>query len=53
MSVANLDRRDVDFELIKVEGKEGCKLEDTILIKGVVVDKEMSHPQMPKVSKTF
>merc|ERR1712072_244018 len=29
-------------------GKEGGELSDTMLIKGVVVDKEISHPQMPK-----
>ena len=50
MSVADFDRRDVDFELIKVEGKVGAKLEDTMLVKGVIVDKDFSHPQMPKVS---
>lgn len=49
MSVADLDRKDVDFELIKVTGKVGGKLEDTTLVKGVIVDKDMSHPQMPKV----
>lgn len=49
LAVADLKRRDVDFELIKVEGKVGGKLEDTMLVKGVVVDKDMSHPQMPKV----
>ena len=49
LSVADLDRKDVDFELIKMEGKEGGKLDDTMLVKGVVVDKDMSHPQMPKV----
>ena len=49
LSVADFDRRDVDFELIKVEGKVGGKLEDTMLVKGVVVDKDFSHPQMPKV----
>lgn len=49
LSVADLDRKDVDFELIKMEGKEGGKLNDTMLVKGVVVDKDMSHPQMPKV----
>ncbi|XP_076437215.1 T-complex protein 1 subunit epsilon-like [Babylonia areolata] len=51
LSVADLKRKDVDFELIKVEGKVGGKLEDTLLVKGVVVDKDMSHPQMPKVVK--
>ena len=49
LSVADLERKDVDFELIKVDGKVGGKLEDTMLVKGVVVDKDMSHPQMPKV----
>lgn len=47
LSVADLDRRDVDFELIKVDGKVGGSLEDTLLVKGVVVDKDFSHPQMP------
>ena len=53
LSVADLERKDVDFELIKVDGKVGGKLEETMLVKGVVVDKDMSHPQMPKVSSTF
>jgi T-complex protein 1 subunit epsilon len=47
LSVADLARRDVDFELIKVDGKVGGSLEDTVLVKGVVVDKDFSHPQMP------
>ena len=50
LTVADMQRRDVDFELIKVEGKVGGRLEDTKLIKGVIVDKDFSHPQMPKVS---
>ena len=50
LAVADFNRSDVDFELIKVEGKVGGKLEDTMLVKGVIVDKDMSHPQMPKVS---
>nr|XP_019010772.1 T-complex protein 1 subunit epsilon [Kwoniella pini CBS 10737]OCF49553.1 T-complex protein 1 subunit epsilon [Kwoniella pini CBS 10737] len=49
LSVADLARRDVDFELIKVDGKVGGALEDTSLVKGVVIDKDMSHPQMPSV----
>merc|ERR1712135_102261 len=48
MAVADFELKDVNFELIKVEGKEGGKLEDSQLIKGVIVDKDMSHPQMPK-----
>lgn len=51
MAVADPERKDVNFELIKVEGKTGGKLEDTLLVKGVIVDKDMSHPQMPKELK--
>ncbi len=47
LSVADLERKDVDFELIKVDGKVGGSLEDSLLIKGVLVDKDFSHPQMP------
>jgi len=47
MTVADLDRKDVSFDLIKVDGKVGGSLADTTLIKGVLVDKDMSHPQMP------
>jgi len=36
------------LDLIKVEGKVGGKLEDTELVYGIIVDKDMSHPQMPK-----
>jgi len=48
LSVADFERRDVDFELIKMQTKEGGELDDTVLVKGVIVDKDMSHPQMPK-----
>ncbi|TKA26829.1 T-complex protein 1 subunit epsilon [Salinomyces thailandicus] len=47
LSVADLERKDVDFELIKVDGKVGGALEDSLLVHGVVVDKDFSHPQMP------
>lgn len=47
MSVADFERKDVDFELIKVDGKVGGSMEDSMLVKGVVVDKDFSHPQMP------
>ena len=49
LSVADMKRRDVDFELIKIETKVGGSLEDTMLVKGVVINKDFSHPQMPKV----
>merc|ERR1711988_402480 len=32
----------------KMEGKPGGQLGETELIKGIVVDKDFSHPQMPK-----
>merc|ERR1711871_8618 len=51
LGVADLDRKDVNFELIKVEGKVGGKLEDTRLVHGIVLDKDISHPQMDKVIK--
>merc|ERR1711971_935376 len=51
LSVAELKRSDVNFDLIKVEGKVGGKLEDSALIRGIIVDKDFSHPQMPKVVK--
>lgn len=33
---------------LQVDGKVGGKLEDAKLVYGIVVDKDMSHPQMPK-----
>jgi len=51
LAVANIERKDVNFDLIKVEGKVGGKLEDTQLIHGIIVDKDFSHPQMPKIVK--
>ena len=49
-TVANA-RKDVNFDLIKLNGKTGGSLEDTTLIEGILIDKGMSHPQMPKVIK--
>lgn len=51
ITVADLEKKDVNFELIKLETKVGGRMEDTCLVKGVVIDKTMSHPQMPKVLK--
>merc|ERR1711943_110484 len=51
LAVADLERKDVNFELIKVEGKVGGKLEDTRLVRGIVIDKDISHPQMDKEIK--
>ena len=35
----------------KVEGKVGGRMEDARLVRGIVVDKDFSHPQMPKELK--
>lgn len=51
LSVADLERKDVNLDLIKVEGKVGGTLEDTCLVKGIVIDKDFSHPQMSKEHK--
>jgi len=51
MAVCDLETRDVNFELIKVEAKVGGQMEDSMLVKGVIVDKDFSHPQMPKQLK--
>jgi hypothetical protein len=53
LAVADLKTRDVNFELIKVIGKTGGRIEDTMLVKGVIIDKDFSHPQMPKVMKNI
>uniref|UniRef100_A0A6M2DKG8 T-complex protein 1 subunit epsilon n=1 Tax=Xenopsylla cheopis TaxID=163159 RepID=A0A6M2DKG8_XENCH len=51
MAVADLEKKDVNFELIKIECKDGGRMEDSMLVKGVVIDKTMSHSQMPKTLK--
>lgn len=48
LTVADLDTKDVNFELIKIEGKVGGRMEESVLVKGVVIDKSMSHAQMAK-----
>jgi len=39
---------EIDKENIKLEKKHGGSAEDTELIKGVIIDKEVVHPGMPK-----
>ncbi len=41
-------KRIVDLDNIKLEKKEGGSLFDTKLIKGIVIDKEVVHPRMPR-----
>lgn len=45
------DSIDIDIEQIKIEKKEGGKTDDTSLIKGVLIDKEIVHSGMPKEIK--
>jgi len=49
LSVADLERKDVNFDMIRTEGKPGGSLEDTELVKGIAIDKDISHPQMKKI----
>ena len=41
----------VDLDLIKVEKKAGGNIDDTKLINGVLIDKEVVHPGMPRSVK--
>jgi thermosome len=38
----------VDVDNIKIEKKEGGAISDTVLIEGVLIDKEVVHSSMPK-----
>jgi thermosome len=38
-----------DIDLIKILKKHGKSLDETELVKGMVIDKEVAHPQMPKI----
>ncbi|MEM5793223.1 MAG: thermosome subunit beta [Candidatus Aenigmatarchaeota archaeon] len=45
------DKVIVDIENIKREKKQGGSIDDTELIKGLVIDKDVVHPGMPKEVK--
>lgn len=51
VGVADLERKDVNFDMIRMEGKPGGSLEDTELVNGIIIDKDISHPQMAKTIK--
>jgi len=51
LDVADLERNDVNFDMIRMEGKPGGTLDDTELVNGIVIDKDISHPQMSKTIK--
>ena len=39
---------EVDIDNVKVEKKEGGSIADTSLVQGIIIDKEMVHPGMPR-----
>jgi len=39
---------EVDIDNVKLEKRQGGGIEDTQLVKGIVIDKEIVHPTMPK-----
>jgi len=39
-----MERKDVNFDLIKIVAKSGGALEDSQFIEGIVLDKDFSHP---------
>ena len=51
MAVADIERKDVNFDLIKIVAKAGGALADSEFIEGIVLDKDFSHPQMQKEIK--
>jgi archaeal chaperonin len=42
----------IDKDFIKLEKKEGGSVEETQYINGVLIDKEIAHPGMPKAIKS-
>lgn len=48
LAVADLERKEVNFDLIKITPKTGGSIEDTTYHEGLVIDKDFSHPQMKK-----
>lgn len=48
LSIADLERKDVNFDLIKITTKTGGSINDTSFVNGIVIDKDWSHPQMVK-----
>jgi T-complex protein 1 subunit epsilon len=51
LSVADIARKDVNFDLIKMVAKTGGCIKDTAFVEGIIIDKDFSHPQMPKEVK--
>lgn len=43
-SVFDFERKEINLDLIKIASKPGGELGDTELVKGIIIDKEFSHP---------
>ncbi len=41
----------VDLDNVKVQKKPGSAMRDSSIIEGLIVDKEIAHPEMPRVIK--
>lgn len=41
----------IDLDNVKVQKKSGGAMRDSILIEGIIVDKEIAHPEMPRMIK--
>lgn len=48
---ADMERKDLDMDLINIESKIGSSISETKLVKGIVINKQFSHSQMPKEIK--
>eukprot|EP00831_Metopus_contortus_P064744 TRINITY_DN57919_c0_g2_i1.p2 TRINITY_DN57919_c0_g2~~TRINITY_DN57919_c0_g2_i1.p2 ORF type:complete len:196 (+),score=9.95 TRINITY_DN57919_c0_g2_i1:263-850(+) len=48
LSIASLELKDVNFELIKIEGKYSKSMEDPKFINKIVIEREISHSQIVK-----
>ncbi len=51
VSIKDGSKVSIDRDFIKIEKKEGGSIEDTSFINGVLIDKEIAHPGMPKLLK--
>ncbi|KAL8426250.1 hypothetical protein Efla_004211 [Eimeria flavescens] len=51
LAVADKERKDVNFDMIKVDGRAGGLLEQSALVHGIVLHKDLSHSQMPKETR--
>jgi thermosome len=51
VAVKEGNKVNIDRDFIKLEKKEGGSMDDTAFINGVLVDKEIAHPGMPKSAK--